>query len=246
MDLYDRALPQIVEGDWSAWVALGCGGAHKESQWILNGVRLGWRFPALTLVDCAAPLLMDAARRVVAAGGAIDAALSLDLSRIEEVGAIPHAAALEGGPRLYSCFGVTPNMDLKTLGAALWAVMRAGDGLAINANLLETHEDEDAVLAGYDNALTRQWLGGFLEDSGLDWAFDRFRIDLAPGEPRSVRVDYPLDDGRVLELFFSNRFTTEGLGSWLEGLGLRVQWLSPSVDRTEALAYAIKPRGPEG
>lgn len=234
--LYDRVFKEVGSTDWVDWVSLGCGGAHKESQWIDAWLEAGRRPPPITLVDCAAPMLMEAWTRVSDSGGSPIRALSLDLGDPAELKAIGGMDFLGETPRLYSCFGVTPNVDLERLGAGLTSLLKPRDMLVINANLLESGEDRQAVLAGYDNELTREWLGGFLEDKGFAVQPDRFDVYYVEGAPHEIRVDYTLDEGASLRLFFSNRFASRDFELWLQGLGFVVRYFGVSEDRTEAVA----------
>jgi uncharacterized SAM-dependent methyltransferase len=72
----------------------------------------------------------------------------------------------DGETRLFTAFGLTPNLDPESLDRFLLGSLRPGDRLVVSANLLPP-DGLEAIRPQYDNAETRRWLDELATQWGL-------------------------------------------------------------------------------
>jgi L-histidine Nalpha-methyltransferase len=231
-------------------VALGCGLAEKESLFL---GQLGDRIERVGLVDVSVELVCEAKRRLIAMqpGLEVDGTVA-DLSQlvrwndlIKEVGT---------APRVMTLFGMVPNFDPRFLFERLSALMRPGDWLLLDANLIpdSTAGDESvpgSILSQYDNKECRQWLMASLSELGIYESSGRlvFSADLVEAGfplPR-IRADFEFEEnvsiaiasedqtfkrGESLSVFHSIRYGRETLPMLLRRAGFETieSWFSAS------------------
>jgi hypothetical protein len=234
-------------GVFGGVVALGPGGGEKEAL-MLEAVARGGVGVEFVAIDASAELALISVERAARVGGARTMAVVGDL---EELGGILEAVGeSEGrGARVFTAFGITPNLLPEGLLSSIRLAMRDGDILAISANLAREGADEvvsgmrdvrDVVLAQYDNEETRQWLRRLLVEEGLEGDYGDVRFDVRQvGGDCAVVADACLVSGREglperLKLFFSLRFTTRTFPEVLRRQGFHV------------LAGEVTPCGYEG
>ncbi|HKI98721.1 MAG TPA: L-histidine N(alpha)-methyltransferase [bacterium] len=152
--------------------------------------------------------------------------------------------------RIYTAFGVLPNLDVRTFPAWLAGLLRPGDVVLVSANLSPEGMTADGarILMQYDNVLARAWYVGALAELGVSartFALDIAARPLAEGpalgltnesawqvavraalrETVSITLHgeaLRFPSGRRLEVFHSHRFTADGGATLLEAAGLPV------------------------
>jgi hypothetical protein len=141
--------------------------------------------------------------------------------------------------RLFTFFGMIPNLEPDVILPRLAALLRDGDQLLISANLAPGHDYRcgvETVLPQYDNAETCDWLLSFLEGLGVPRTAGqlRFGIEEVDGLLRII-ADFEFSEsvvlsvagesieftaGQTVRLFFSYRHTERTLAKRLAKHGL--------------------------
>ena len=237
-----------------ALVGLGCGDGRKDRDLLKILARAEGLLPRSGLeyfpLDSSPPLVREAAARVKKALPAVRLrALVADLSSEPALrGWLPPRVS---GPRLFTCFGVVPNLDSRTFPRYLGRLPARGDGLLLSANLSPEglEADRALILPQYDNPPAHRWYEGALEALGVPAG----AAVLAVGAERLVRDGSAwrvmvnavfrervslnalgkvlvLPRGAKLEVFFSNRYTAPAFRKVLAGAGLTCEreWIHPS------------------
>lgn len=216
-------------------VALGPGGGEKEVLMLEAVARsgVGVEFVA---IDASAELALMSVERADRVGGGRTMAVVGDL---EELGGILESVGeYEGrGARVFTAFGITPNLLPEGLLSSIRLGMRDGDVLVISANLAREGADEvvpgmrdirEVVLPQYDNEETRQWLRRLLVEEGLEVDYGDVRFEVGQIEGNcAVIADACLVSRRAglperLKLFFSLRFTARTFPELLRWHGFNV------------------------
>ncbi len=179
---YDEVFDDLpMFGAGTHLVALGAGGGWKERALLeRQPMAMG------TAIDVSAALALLSGR-VLAAGLAVPVtapvlarAVAADVTAFE--GLPGWLDEIDGGaPRVYTAFGLTPNLEPGRLLPALHGFLKASDWLLVSANLLPDTGME-AVLPEYDNAETRRWVEQVLVDWGI-------RGDLGPLQFEASEID---------------------------------------------------------
>lgn len=243
-------------------LGLGCGGGRKDAAVLEALAERGAASmgpealtPAGRLayapVDAAPELVLEAAReaRLRLPGVALHP-LVADLS------AAPSLARWPGGPvagfqRLYTCYGMLPNMDHRTFPRWLAGLVGPGDRLLVSANLFPGDGGSPpasvraGILAQYDNLPARRWYAGCLGELGLAAEAYALTVTTQPLQDAEgalagafqvvvraeMRAEVGLSllgetirfgAGDALEVFHSNRFSAAAARQLLTGAGLRV------------------------
>ena len=257
-DAVNAAVAARAGGQGTHVVGLGCGDGAKERR--LLDALAGTGPLTATAVDVSLPLVQVAVDRLAGASGtALGRPVVCDLGL-----AARDLAAMVGeapGIRTVTLYGILPGMEaFEAMGAAL-ALLRPGDLLAVSANLLAGGPDAlEEVVAQYDNAPTRRWLGALLEDAGVEPGAAEVRIGplAQPGtgavaavgawlEP-AREIDLQLEAGEVrlepgspVRLLRSARHTPEGLEAIVAAAGLELLALELSPSGQEGVALAAAP-----
>ncbi len=237
-----------------ALVGLGCGDGRKDRDLLRILFRAEARQPRSGLeyfpLDSSPPLVREAAVRVGKALPAVrPRALVADLAAEPALrGWLPPRVS---GPRLFTCFGVVPNLDSPSFPRYLGRLPARGDGLLLSANLSPQglEADRALILPQYDNPPAHRWYEGALEALGVPAGAAVLAVGaerLAPGgsawrvlveaeflEQVSLNAlgkTLILPRGARLEVFFSNRFTAPAFRKVLAGAGLTCEreWIHPS------------------
>ncbi len=172
--------------DGVAVVGLGAGGGRKDTSLLalLSPSRSAIP-PAYVPIDVSPALVAEAALRahaqcpdaeirpLVADLSALSVEVMESLGR-EGLGPVELSAWLEKhlparGKRVFTCFGMLPNMDHRTFPGWLAELLRSGDWLLISANLSPKgmEADLEIILPQYDNPHARRWYEGGLAELGF-------------------------------------------------------------------------------
>ena len=220
-------------------ISLGCGMAEKEAR--LVGANRG-RWSRATAIDAGIELVACAADRIQRLDEfeQVDAK-AVDLGLVEDWSTL----VADGGriPRLITAFGMIPNCDPELFLNQLLTLVRPGDYLLIDANLIPDSlasgdKIPDSIMVQYDNRECAEWLMAGLTQLGLtsadgDLQFDQDRV--ADANPRSrIVVDFLFgrsvklevadvqclyQAGDRLRVFYSNRFRRTDIPGYLQNLG---------------------------
>jgi uncharacterized SAM-dependent methyltransferase len=250
--VYDRsfaAAAAAMPGRQARLIGLGCGGGYKEAR-LLRLMAAQGRTLSYVPCDVSLPLVLASAREALkACPGLPCRPLLCDVALAGDLPAILDSFADGGGSRIITFFGMIPNFEPDHILPRLAALTRAGDLLLLSANLApgpDYRAGAQRVLPGYDNAETRAWLQALLYDLGLEPGDGvvEFSIEAASGLYRIVadfrflrqraltvhdeRFTFPRGD--TVRLFFSYRYTADGIPPLLRGHHLDVveQWITAS------------------
>lgn len=202
---YDRAFDEAASAIHTPvgydYVSLGCGGGQKDARFIARAAR---RPKQVILTDTSPALVLTADRRVADAGATDIRRMVLDLY------AWPTRDALGVDPTrpvLWSCLGILPNFDHRTLLPYLTSLLAPHDRLLVSANLsfAPFAEAEAHIVAQYDNPLARAWYDGALIELGLPLTQVDRRLLAAPldaaGESWRIRYLARLTEPVILDVF---------------------------------------------
>ena len=234
-------------------VGVACGDGVKERR-LLGALAAAGRHDLFaTPVDVSVPLATAASQAMAAVPGVqATSALAVDITAVTDLS--PLLPPRLPGARLVTLFGVISTLGPGAMAPAA-SLLTAGDVLMVSANLLPDRPGaRDDVMAQYDNAPTRAWLGAVLEDIGVAGAGDiSFRWEdsggavtivgeVTPPTPVVARVDgitLDLPAGRPIRVLQSFRHSPEGLAQLLRGAGAAqvVTCVSPSEEEGVAVGY---------
>lgn len=223
-------------------VGVGSGGGEKEAH-VLSALHASGCRVTYTPLDVSMELAIQSAE-----AGARHVCETIhpvvgDLSALEELGAWPRS---EGQKRVFTFFGLAPNIGPSTLSGFLSRALGPDDELLLSANLSPvdaSHVSPDSqrracaqILPQYDNDETRLWLKQVLVDWGISQylgepCFEVHEIDSVWGIVADCRwlsdVRFAWEGkifealkGKRLRLFFSLRYTVDGLRRMLGESGL--------------------------
>jgi uncharacterized SAM-dependent methyltransferase len=250
--VYDRsfaaAADSMPEGR-AGLIGLGCGGGYKEAR-MLRLLAAPGRELSYVPCDVSLALVLESVRQALnACPGLPCHPLLCDLALAGDLPGILDKLDDTPGRRIITFFGMIPNFEPDHILPRLAALARAEDLLLFSANLAPGPDYRAAVqrvLPGYDNPPTRAWLLALLYDLGVepgDGAVD-FSIELDSGlyrivadfrfsRQRSLTVHdeaFAFLAGDVVRLFFSYRYTADGIPPLLQRHQLEVveQWITDS------------------
>ncbi len=252
-DAAARALVDAVPDGPVHLVGLACGDGTKERHLLGALAATGRTGITATAADVSVPLVTAAAEAMAAVPGVERA----DGVAVELMTATDLAAAIgqrAPGTRVVVLYGVLSTLGPGALRRAA-ALLDPGDLLLVSGNLLPPG-GEDAVMAQYDNAATRDWLAVGLAEAGLaDSGPVAFRWDDAGGAVRIVGEVTPaapvvatadgvavsLPAGTAVTVFESFRHVAGGLSPMLVAAGLSAvdEFTSPSGE--EGVALGVRP-----
>lgn len=216
--LYERPAPILrrwLAGHSYDWIALGCAAGQKESL-------LGKKLPPPAIFHAADTNMALAQRATARIKAARKSYGRIDLN--SHLASFPPPFSPR---RLFTLFGVLPNLAPLPLLRRLSQKMRKGDLLLFSANLApETSGFLGArrILPQYDNPPTRRW---------LESAVRQFRPRLDPGrlffgvfpDPRQrtlARIEARWVSGRRTTIVFSSRRPTPAqVETWIRSARLR-------------------------
>lgn len=245
-------------------LSLGCGGGQKDAL-LLEALRAAGKAVRYTPTDVSVPLVLlasDAARKI----RQVDLGLPLvcDLASTDDPTAELNRRAGEWGTPLVCFFGMLPNFEPAQILPRLARLLqeraadvaagrpREGAWLLMSANLAPGRNYDAGlkkILPQYDNALTRDWLMGFLLDLGFEATDGKLGFAVEPGREgvdlKRVVARFEIAAHRAIQLhgkrfvfrppqsirtFFSYRHTPARLDRLLRSYGLDIpgQWLDES------------------
>ncbi len=240
-DLADD-LARSLAGQAVHVIGLGSGGGEKEA-WILEALHEQGCTLRYTPVDVSPELAL------------LSAEMADRRVHFPVIPLVGHLSLLEGPPdwlpnddpaeiRVYTAFGLTPNLPPDWLPRQLARQLRTGDQLLISANLAPTEQPDQAdylpacrrLMSQYDNPETLAWLRQALIDWGIAPLLSEPHFDLAElqGVAGFFATSHWLDDtrfdweglpftaraGEPLLLFYSLRYTPARLARELAACGL--------------------------
>jgi len=255
--IYDAAFATTVaqcESTMAHVIGLGCGSGQKDAQLLKQLAGLG-KQPFYTPCDVSAAMVLVARQTALTV---IDKAnchpFVCDLVKTDDLPDVLASSPAPHASRLLTFFGMLPNFEPDAILPKLAKLVRPQDKLLISANLAPGPDyaaGVQRVLPQYDNELTREWLITFLLDLGVerDDGKLRFTIEEFPAgsgakrvaavfhfmKPRCLGVDderFTFAEGETIRLFFSYRYTPEGVRRLLgkHGFELREQWITDSEE----------------
>lgn len=240
--IFENAAAELASelaGESIHLVALGAGGGEKEAL-VLAALRAQGCRVRYTPLDVSVELALLSAEAGKTRGADEVYPVAGDLSALDGIREWPGHG---GERRVFTAFGLAPNMRPDVLFGALAGVMRTDDALLLSANLAPVADGEETsgdaqhracreILPQYDNLETRLWLRQVLVDWGLADAlnepvFEVERIDCAWGIAASCHWlfdakfewegrSFEARRGTKLMLFYSLRYTTEILSQALQ------------------------------
>lgn len=225
-------------------VGLGCGGGQKDSRLLkLICDQQGRANYTPCDVSAAMTLVARQASMQVLPASAITP-LVCDLATTEDLADVLDSLGAPTARRVVTFFGMIPNFPAGEILPHLAAALRVDDLLLLSANLAPGSDlaaGVQKILPQYDNALTREWLLTFLLDLGVERADGEmeFTIEDDPAVKECQRVtawfgfkkartiqlgedQIVFKPGERVRLFFSARFTFDGIQDVLRGNGFDV------------------------
>jgi len=244
-------------------VGLGCGGGQKDAR-LLSCLQQPGRRLAYTPLDVSVAMSLVARQTILREVGEVECRpVVADLAVTKDWGGILDDASTLPGQRLFTFFGMLPNLEPEWLIPRLRGLIKQNDLLLLSANLAPGDDYEKgvrAILPQYDNPLTQAWLLTFLIDLGVERDDGEMRFTLEPGggkldllrlvarfhfsKTRRIRIQdetISFNTGASIRLFFSYRYTATKAGALLKRarLDLVDQWIIPSGEEGVFLCRAI-------
>jgi L-histidine N-alpha-methyltransferase len=237
-------------------IGLGCGGGYKEAR-LLRCLAARSRELSYVPCDVSLALVLASVREALnACPGLRCHPLLCDLARAGDLPEILDKFGDESARRIITFFGMIPNFEPHHILPRLAALARAGDVLLLSANLApgpDYRAGVQHVLPGYDNPETRAWLLALLYDLGVepDDGIVEFSVEAVSGlyriaadfrfsRERALTVHderFVFSGGDAVRLFFSYRYTADGIPPLLWGHQLEVmeQWITASGEEGDFL-----------
>jgi hypothetical protein len=236
-------------------VGLGCGTGLKEAELCAQLGKDG-RALSFTAVDVSRDLVEESMQRVNGAGATGVRGLVCDLAETEFLGAWLKKSDPEL-PRLFTFFGLVPNLAPSVVTRIFRTIVRPGDLILVNAHLAPADDETDLdgamkrVLPQYDNPETLAWHAAVLKVLGLEDLLDApaMRIGEVEGVPAFVS-EARWKSGKAFELggatfspptdaplriFHSMRYTPALFEESLRVAGFRIERLAMTACREEAI-----------
>lgn len=259
--IYQNLFSRFAQESWqkSHLIGLGCGTGIKE-QWLARSMkRHGLPLHRFSAVDVSETLCKMSMKRVRPFSVQSPQAWVIDLEAVEEL-----RKALDQGDqterRIYTFFGLVPNLAPRTVLRILKSLLRPQDQLLISANLApvrnETEAEEEKavkrILPQYRNRETKEWLSLLFQEQGISRKVIsslKFEIEKERGL-RSVVVraevikDFEwelgakkiqMKKGGRLTVFQSRRWTPLRFEGWMKRNGFNVKGVEMTANREEAV-----------
>jgi hypothetical protein len=240
-------------------VGLGPGTGFKEAE-LAARLQQGGCDVRFSAIDVSRDLVEESAKRVGATGAAADWHLVCDLAELEFIKKWLDADGREA-PRLYTFFGVVPNLEPGFVAKMLPGLLRPGDVLLASVHLAPVGEGVslegamNKILPQYKNAETLAWLREAMLQWKLDELMEEPRIGVSTrGEVpcllgsaswKSPQTFYRFTGDRdsladpLFELFFSLRYTPGLFTELLKSAGVQGEMLAMTACREEAI-WAVR------
>ncbi|HTR41103.1 MAG TPA: L-histidine N(alpha)-methyltransferase [Pseudomonadales bacterium] len=232
-------------------IGLGCGGGQKDTR-LLKRLKASGKEIFYTPSDVAVAMVLVARR----------AALSVcpwessfpqvcDLETARDVRSVFDLPAIRSAARVITFFGMIPNFEPSKILPKLASLVRPKDLLLFSANLAPGGDygaGVQKILPQYDNWPTRDWLLTFLWDLGVEKNDGELRFEIETKgslkrvvanfqfiHARRIEIEdkqFAFKPGEKIRLFFSYRYTPEGIRKMLKTHKLDVceQWITQSEE----------------
>lgn len=238
-------------------LGLGCGGGQKEAG-VVAALRAAGpgRDVRYVPVDVSSSLVLIAREAALQAGITAGDCLPevMDLAVEADWAGALQAVWRPGSGGIVTFFGMLPNLAPAVTLRRLSALVGRGDVLLLSANLApgaDYRAGVEAVLPGYDNAATRDWLFCVLGDLGVAAEDGRieFRVAECPEGTGLLRIEadfvfrrasqigltgreWRFQAGDRFGLFYSYRHTPARVRALFAARGLEVggEWLNDAGD----------------
>ena len=260
--IYDRsfrAATQHLTGSAVHLFGVSCGGAQKEAR-LLDLLNEAGKQTAFSPIDVSLPMVLTASATVSNRVTADRCRPCLmDLQHTRDARAPIQELQLPGHHPLFTFFGAIHNFEPTQILPKLSALLRSSEFMLLSANLAPAESYDEslrAILPGYDNQLTRDWLITFLRNLGAEvdgtihftiesnvvnnglkriCAYYTFR-NTCQLSIRGEIVDFK--GGDSIRLFFSDRYTAPLLRTLMAQYGLVVvqEWIARSGEEGVFLA----------
>jgi L-histidine N-alpha-methyltransferase len=251
---YDRAFEAAaaqINSKAIHLIGLGCGGGQKDTRLLRL---LHDRAKELFYTPCDVSTAMVLTARETALSvltGDRCFPLVCDLTHVGDLSTILDQGVTEHASRITSFFGMIPNFEPEMILPKLASFVGKEDFLLFSANLAPGRDYDSGmrkILPQYDNPLTRDWLLAFLFDLGFEPRDGELRFAIEDvntlkrvvarfhfQHSRTVGVGderFEFRPGDSIRLFFSYRYTTELVLTFLKQHGLHVldQWITKSEE----------------
>ena len=220
-------------------IGLGCGGGVKDG-WILQALRTVGIKVRFSPLDVSPHLSLLSARHTENMVDYPIYPFVADIPHFHQLPACLDQLDLGEEPRLYTCFGLTPNFEPSELFAPLRLWLRSIDRVTISANLVKGPDFSIGmanVRPQYDNEETKTWLTRVLLDWGLEHETSDYTLETVIEQPGCGRFVASMAwPPNRLRLFFSARYTPQSFSELFKEQGLV----------SEAGFERIEPAGEEG
>ncbi len=253
-DSFARIAATMARG--KVWlVGLGCGTGRKEAE-LCARLKAEGSEVIFSAIDVSRDLVAESAEKLIAAGAEPRRSLVCDLAETDFLAGWL-GRATEALPRLFTFFGLVPNLAPSAVTRLFRAVLRPGDVLLASAHLAPVGDGVDlsaameSVLPQYDNPETQAWLEAALEHWGLRDRVDAPAMSIgeiegipafvalakwkssAPFEKGGHRIAPKMDE--PLRVFHSLRYTPTLFEQRLRSEGFQVELLAQTACREEAI-----------
>ncbi|HEX4141676.1 MAG TPA: L-histidine N(alpha)-methyltransferase [Candidatus Methylacidiphilales bacterium] len=246
-DAYARIADEMRAGKIQL-VGLGPGTGMKEAE-LAAQLKSRGHDVQFTAIDISRDLVEEASKRVAAAGASADRHLVCDLSEIEFIKRWLEASGQESR-RLFTFFGVVPNLEPAFVARLLRELLRRGDVLLASVHLapvgngVELNTAMERILPQYNNQETLAWLREAMEQWNLKALMLEPRIVV--DEEMSVPCIRGLAPRKLSHawfmLFFSLRYTPALFEELLRRAGVQGEMLAITACREEAI-WAVRAGG---
>jgi len=247
--IYHEAYAQIAEGmraEKIHIVGLGPGTGLKEAELAAKLQSQGCEV-LFTAIDVSRDLVEEASKRVVATGASANSHLVCDLAELEFIKGWLDASDREM-PRLFTFFGIVPNLEPAFAGKLMHELLRPGDVLLVSVHLAPVGEGVgidaamDRIVPQYDNAETLAWLREAMELWKLNARMQEPRIVAdRQGKIPCIRglASWNSSASAPFKLFFSLRYTPDLFEELLQQAGVQGEMLAITCCREEAI-WAVR------
>jgi hypothetical protein len=243
-EAYARVAEEMPRGKIQL-VGLGPGTGFKEAELAARLVASGHEVH-FSAIDVSRELVEEAAGRVATVGARTGRHLVCDLAELDFIKAWLEADEVET-PRLFTLFGVAPNLEATFTAKLLRELVRPDDWLLASVHLAPVSEKVsieaamDKIVPQYDNVETLAWLREATRQWKLDERMREPRIlrDEQAGIP-CIRGMAPINSSHAwFQLFLSLRYTPELFDELLYSAGVRGELLAMTACREEAI-WAVR------
>ncbi len=262
-ELFARVAEEFA-GQALELIALGAGSGEKELQLVrlLKAKGCSLRIGA---VDVSESLVLETVEKLEGEAGA-DAPACAVVGDFLTIDSSQFSGDTIGSTRLFTAFGLSPNIRPCDFFRSISRMLREGDRALLSANLWpggDRLSAESEVLAQYDNAETRHWLGCLFEEWGMpedEIPTLEFSIGdigaiaavvatmnwpgsgaIPPGGAEALpTVAREWRRGERIEVFSSLRYTLEDFSAKAQQAGLSVRHAIASDCGREAVFSTVK------